>query len=85
MTAIPFTIADDSPESIKGAWRHLIQQIERAERALSDHIAADTQEEHARTWKAVKHYDTLVCAAGQMLYQELQAEKNRVLGLTNAA
>jgi hypothetical protein len=33
----------------------------------------------------VKHYDTLVCAAGQMLYQELQAEKNRVLGLTNAA
>jgi hypothetical protein len=78
---IPFTIAADSGEAVKGAWKHLLQQIERAERALAEHVGAGTQEDRERTLKAVKHYDTLVVAASQALLDELRDEKNRLLGL----
>ncbi len=85
MTAIPFSIADDSSESVKGAWRHFLQQIERAERALAEHIGAGTQADRERTLKATKHYDALVCAAGQALLDELRDERHRIAGDKTAA
>jgi hypothetical protein len=81
MNDIPFTIAADSSEAVKGAWKHLLQQIERAERALAEHIAAATQADRERTLKAVKHYDTLVVAASQALLDELRDARNRAAGL----
>jgi hypothetical protein len=78
---VPFTIAEDSAPSVKGAWRHLLQQIERAERALAEHVGASTQEDRERTLKAVKHYDTLVVAASQALLDELRDARNRAAGL----
>jgi hypothetical protein len=84
MSGIPVTIAEDSDPKVRGAWQYMLQQIERAERAYIDHLAAP-ESEQGRTLKACTHYDRLVCAAGQALLDELRDARARAEGLTPAA